>query len=123
MGRTKKGKVDLMSVKFSAKMTKFPQTGIKRNFPKDFTTISRTFRSHDDAATFFMLADATCSTKHKVDIERVHVNVFQKCKVVRPVMLLEDEEYDSKLRKEIQSRREDAAKGNLVSWDKVKMAI
>ena len=116
-----------MSVKFRAKMTKFPQTGIKRNFPKDFTTIYRTFRSHDDAATFFMLADATCSTKHKVDIERVHVNVFQKCKVVRPVMfsVLEDEYmmYDSKLRKEIQSRREDAAKGNLVSWDKVKMAI
>ncbi len=112
-----------MSLKF--KETVFPQTKVKRNFTDDFNQLRKQLSSNEDAATFFMLADATCPTRPTVNIERIHVDVFKKNKIVEPknsssvfetLMILSDKE----LLKEIKLSRSDTESGDTVPWKKVR---
>ena len=107
------------------KGTIFPQTTVKPAFSTRYSTLRKNIRSHEDAATFYMLADATCAKKAKVDIEKVFVDVFkpQEIAVVEPTNNnLESLEIlmDKELMNEIKESRKDATEGRLVSWDKLK---
>ncbi len=107
------------------KTTIFPQTTVKPFFSTQYNTLRKNITSHEDAATFYMLADATCAKKAKVDIEKVFVNVFksQKIALVEPTNNnLESLEIlmDGELMNEIKESRKDADEGRLVSWDKLK---
>lgn len=110
---------------YRIKRTIFPQTTVKPSFSTRYSTLRKNIKSHEDAATFYMLVDATCAKKAKVDIEKVFVNVFkpQKIALVEPINNnLESLEIlmDKELMNEIKENRKDADKGRLESWDKLK---
>ena len=107
------------------KRTIFPQTTVKPSFSTRYSTLRKNIRSHEDAAIFYMLADATCAKKAKVDIEKIFVNVFkqQEIALVEPtnnnfesIEIMMDRE----LMNEIKENRKDVDEGRLVSWDKLK---
>lgn len=114
-----------MSLKFKEKGTIFPQEKVQRNFTDNFTSLRKTLNV-EDASVFFMLADATCSTKPTVDIEKIHVDVFRKEKKITPriskgwmetLAILNDEE----LMKEIRLSKEETSRGRTISWKKAKI--
>jgi len=114
-----------ISRSYRIKGTIFPQTTVKPSFSTRYSTLRKNIRSHEDAATFYMLADATCAKKAKVDIEKIFVNVFkpQKIALVEPTNNnLESLEImmDKELMNEIKESRKDVDEGRLVSWDKLK---
>lgn len=117
-----------MSLKFKAKETVFPQSSVRRNFPKNYSQLKKSFRSFEDSATFFMLADATCSTRPTVDIEKIHVNVFSNRKITTPKLsknIIETLEImsDDDLLKELKLSRTEARKGKVILWKKAKINV
>ena len=117
-----------MSLKFKAKETVFPQSNVKRNFPKNYSQLKKSFRSYEDSATFFMLADATCSTRPTVDIKKIHVNVFSNLKITTPKLsknTIETLEImsDDDLLKELKRSKAEARKGEVISWKKAKISV
>ena len=113
-----------MSLKF--KGTVFPQSKVVRNFPANFNKLRKSIRNYEDAETFFMLADATCSTRPKVNIEKIHVNVFEKSVKITPQLAKADREsleilLDQELMQELKESMEDAEQGRLVPWEQVKI--
>jgi len=117
-------KAHRISRSYRIKRTIFPQTTVKPSFSIRYSTLRKNIRSHEDAATFYMLADATCTKKAKVDIEKVFVNVFkpQEIALVEPTNNnLETLEImmDRELMNEIKESRKDVDEGRLVSWDKL----
>lgn len=118
-------KAQRISRSYRIKRTIFPQTTVKPSFSTRYSTLRKNIRSHEDAATFYMLADATCAKKAKVDIEKIFVNVFkpQEIALVEPTNNnLESLEImmDRELMNEIKESRKDVDEGRLVSWDKLK---
>ena len=114
-----------ISRSYRIKGTIFPQTTVKRSFSTRYSTLRKNIGSHEAAATFYMLADATCAKKAKVDIEKISVNVFkpQQIALVEPAdNNLESLEImmDKELMNEIKESRKDVDAGRLVSWDKLK---
>ena len=115
-----------MSLKFKDKETIFTQRRVRRNFSRDFGKLIKASSSYDDIAVLSMFADATCSTKPTVNIEKIHLNVFAKQKVstlkfskgiIETLEILSDKE----LMTNIKLSREDAKKGRLVPWKKIKI--
>ena len=114
-----------MSLKI--KETVFPQKKVTRNFPENFSTLYKSLDRYD-TALFFMLADATCSSRPTVDIEKIHVNVFKKEKIVRPELSENQQETfeilsDINLMKELESSITETKKGRTVSWKKAKIPV
>ena len=114
-----------MSLKI--KPTVFPQQKVIRNFPDNFSVLSKILNIND-AGVFFMLADATCSERPKVDIEKIHIDVFKNKKIVTPKIDKSDLETfeilnDSELMKEIKLSQKEAKKGGSVKWEKAKIPI
>ncbi len=114
-----------MSLKI--KGTVFPQQKVTRNFSDDFSVLRKTLNVND-AGIFFMLADATCSTRPKVDIEKIHIDVFKSKKIATPKINKNDLETleiinDSELMNEIASSRKETKKGRTVSWKKAKIPV
>ena len=76
----------------------------------------------EDAAMFFMLADAAYSQRPVADIERVHVDVFEKQTAVRPTRppgLMET--IEMALDPSMMSRlRAGTKKGDTIPWEKIK---
>lgn len=112
-----------MSLKI--KGTVFPQKKITRNFPEKFS-VMRENLNLQDAGLFFMLADATCSTKPMVNIEKIHVDIFKKEKMAIPKISANQKETleilnDAELMKELTSSRKETQKGRTVSWKKAKI--
>lgn len=107
------------------KETIFPQKNVTRNFPEDFSTLRKNLEL-DDAVSFFMLADATCSSKPTVDIEKIHVDIFKTEKIVKPKLYENQQETleilnDANLMKELKSSIKETKKGSAVSWKKTKI--
>ena len=76
----------------------------------------------EDAAMFFMLADAVHSSRPVADIERVHVDVFENQRTVRPtrpaglmdtIEIMQDPRLMSRL-------RAGTKKGDTIPWEKIK---
>lgn len=112
-----------MSLK--TKETVFPQKKVTRNFPESFSAIRKNLDLLD-AGLFFMLADATCSTRPTVDIEKIHVDIFKKEKMVTPKISESQKEtleilIDTGLMKELTSSRKETQKGRTVPWKKAKI--
>lgn len=112
-----------MSLKI--KGTVFPQQKVTRNFSENFSTLRRTL-DHHDAGLFFMLVDATCSSRPTVNIEKIHVNIFKKEKIVIPKLSANQQETleilnDVELMKELKLSRKETQKGRTISWKKVKI--
>ena len=112
-----------MSLKI--KGTIFPQQKVKRNFPENFSTLRKNLDLHD-AGLFFMLADATCSSRPTVNIEKIHVNIFKKEKMVIPKLSANQQETleilnDVELMKELTLSRKETQKGRTVPWKKAKI--
>lgn len=112
-----------MSLKI--KETTFPQKKVARNIPENFSTLRKNLDLHD-AESFFMLADATCSNRPTVNIEKIHVNVFKKEKIVIPKLSESQQETweilnDANLMKELKSSIAETKKGRVVSWQKAKI--
>jgi len=112
-----------MSLKF--RETVFPQRKVIRNFPKEFSTLRKTLNL-SDAGLFFMLADATCSTRPTVNIEKIHVDVFSKNR--RAILKISKNQLetleifnDNKLMKEIRLSHEETRKGRSIPWKKAKI--
>lgn len=112
-----------MSLKI--KGTIFPQQQVTRNFPQDFSALFKTLNIND-AGVFFMLADATCSSRPKVNIEKIHVNVFKSKKIMIPIVNKKELETleilnDSELMNELKLSRKESKKGKSVQWKKIKI--
>lgn len=112
-----------MSLKLKEK-TIFSQKAIKRNVSKEYETIRKSL-SDDDAVLFFMLKDTISNNNHKMDIEKIHKNVFQKAKIAKITISEADIEtleimLDPKMKKEIKSRIDDIKKEDMILWDKIK---
>ena len=112
-----------MSLK--TKETVFPQKNVARNFPENFSTLRKSL-DLSDAAPFFMLVDAACSSRPTVDIEKIHVDVFKKEKIVRPKLSKTQQETleilnDVSLMAELKSSIAETKKGRVVSWKKAKI--
>ncbi len=112
-----------MSLK--VKETVFPQQKVIRNFSDDFSTLRKTLNIND-AGVFFMLADATCSARPKVDIEKIHIDVFKSKKIVIPEVNADDLETleilnDSELMKEIKASQKATKKDGTIRWKKIKI--
>ncbi|MCH7560088.1 MAG: hypothetical protein IIC67_01740 [Thaumarchaeota archaeon] len=112
-----------MSLKI--KGTIFPQQKVTRNFPENFSTLRKTLNLND-AGLFFMLADATCSSRPTVNIEKIHVDIFKKEKMVIPKLSANQRETleilnDVELMKELTLSRKETQKGRTVSWKKAKI--
>ena len=127
MDRTKKDRNDLgMSLKF--KETIFPQSKVTRNFTADFNKLRSSLRNNDDAETFFMFVDATCSTRPTANIEKIHVNVFDKLEISIPKLSINDLETleilnDKELMKEIKLSRAETKHGRSIPWKKAKITV
>ena len=105
-----------MSLKI--KETVFPQKKITKNFPEDFSAICKNLDLLD-AGLFFMLADATCSAKPTANIEKIHVDVFKKEKIVIPKISAGKKETleilnDVKLIRELTLSRKEIQKSNTI---------
>ncbi len=114
-----------MSLKI--KGTVFPQQKVTRNFSDNFSVLRKTLNIND-AGVFFMLADAACSTRPKVDIEKIHIDVFKSKKIATPKINKNDLETleilnDSELMKEIKMSQKETKKGGSVQWKKVKIPV
>ena len=112
-----------MSLK--VKGTVFPQQKVTRNFPSSYSVLRKSLNIAD-AGVFFMLADATCSTRPKVDIEKIHVDIFKRKKIATPKISKKDLETleilkDPKLMKELKKSKAETRNGRSVSWKKVKI--
>ena len=110
----------------SFKRAVFPQTRVKPNFSTRYSILRKEIKSHDDAATFYMLADATCAKKPKADIERVFVNVFKPSKIATATPKIGNLEsleilMDGELMQEIRESKKDADEGRVISWDELKI--
>lgn len=110
-----------MSLK--VKGTVFPQKKVRRNFPEKFSIVRENLDLRD-AGLFFMLADATCSARPKVDIEKIHVDIFKKAKRVTPKISSNQIETleilsDAELMKELTSSLKE--KGRTIPWKKAKI--
>lgn len=106
------------------KRTVFPQQKIRQNFSDDYSALRKSL-SPTEAGVFYMLADATCSTRPKVDIEKIHTDVFKRRKRVMPSISRADLETwdileDSELMAELKKSREEMEKGRLIPWETVK---
>ncbi len=117
-----------MSLKLQHITTVFPQAKVKRNFPENISQLQKSFQNVDELEKFFFLADAACSSKPAVGIERVHVDIFKKSKITKPKAsrsLGETLEIllDKELIKQLRSSTKDVKEGCLVSWDKVKTNV
>ena len=104
-----------------------PQQKVARNFSKDFSAMRKTLNSND-AALFFMFADATCTTQPTVNIERIHTNVFKNKKIAAPKIDKENLETleilsDSELLKEIKMSQRAVEKNEAVPWEKVRIQV
>lgn len=84
--------------------------------------------SLDDAVAFFMLADSANPGGPDAPIERVRTNVFEKSKIVLPV--ISDADLASleilsnpDMLRELRRRKQEAEEGMVVSWDSVKPMI
>ncbi len=80
-----------------------------------------------DAVPFFMLADAACSGRPAVDIEKIHVNIFKKGKIARPRLSEGQQETleilnDAILMKELESSMAEAKEGRAVPWTKARVS-
>ena len=114
-----------MSLKI--KGTVFPQKKVTRNFPENFSTLRKNLDLFD-AGLFFMLADATCSNKPTVNIEKVHVNIFKKEKIAMPKLSPGQRETleilsDAELMNELTQSRKEVKQGKTVLWSKVKIPV
>lgn len=112
-----------MSLKF--KETVFPQQKVTRNFPEEFSDIRKSLNLND-AGLFFMFADATCSSRPTVNIEKIHIDVFSKGKIAKPKLSSSQQETleilnDTELMKELQLSRKETKKGRTVLWKKAKI--
>jgi len=109
------------------KGTAFPQQKVTRNFPESFSQIRKNL-DLQDAVLFFMLADATCSARPAVSIEKIHVDVFKKGRVAIPRISADQRETieilsDAELMKELALSRKEARRGMTVPWKKVKIPV
>ncbi len=82
--------------------------------------------SDDDAALFFMLIDTTSSDKHKINIEKIHKNVFQRAKISKITISDEDMEtleimLDPQIRKQVKSSLDNMKEKDLGSWNRIKI--
>jgi len=114
-----------MSLKF--KGTVFPQQKVTRNFPEEFSAIRKNLNLND-AGLFFMLADATCSSRPTVDIEKIHVDIFRKAKMAIPKLSTNQRETleilnDTELMKELTLSRKETKKGRTIPWKKAKIPV
>ena len=127
LDRAKNDRYDLvMSLKF--KGTIFPQAKVTRNFTADFKKLRHSLGNLDDTETFFMFADATCSTRPTADIEKIHVNVFDKLEISIPKLSSADLEtleilYDKELMQEIELSKAEMKHGRSIPWKKAKIAV
>ena len=111
-----------MSLKL--KRTVFPQQKIRRNF-SSYSDLRKSLNP-TDAVVFFMLADATCSIRPKVDIEKIHVDIFKRKKIVVPKISKGDLETleilkDPQLMQELKKSKKETRQGRLTSWKKVRI--
>ena len=107
-----------------AKGTVFRQTSVSRNRVADYSRLKKMMDGCEDAAAFFMLADAACSSQPVADIERVHVDVFEKQKSVRPVWppgMIETIEImrDPNMMRQLRAGKEEET----VPWEKIKADV
>ena len=112
-----------MSLK--TKCTVFPQQKVTRNRSDDFSVLRETL-NNNDVGIFFMLADATCSTRPKADIEKIHIDVFKSMKIATPKISKNDLETleilnDSELMHEIKMSQKEIKKGGSVRWKKARI--
>lgn len=100
----------------------FGQKAVRRNRKTDYSKTEKIMDGCEDAAMFFMLADAACSQRPVADIERVHVDVFEKQTTVRPTRppgLMETIEMvlDPSMMRRL---RAGTKKGDTIPWEKIK---
>ena len=100
----------------------FGQKAVRRNRKTDYSK-TEIMDGCEDAAMFFMLADAAHPSRPVADIERVHVDVFENQRTVRPtrpaglvdtIEIMQDPGLMSRLRAGIK-------KGETIPWEKIKM--
>lgn len=126
--RIRGNRTDLDVIKITTYNNCFSTGQSKRNFPENISQLQKSFRNVDELEKFFFLADAACSSKPAVGIERVHVDIFKKSKITKPKAsrsLGETLEIllDKELIKQLRSSTKDVKEGCLVSWDKVKTNV
>lgn len=102
--------------------TVFQQRAVSRNRVVDYSRLKKTMDGCEDAAAFFMLADAACSSHPVADIERVHVDVFEKQKSVQPVWppgMIETIEImrDPNMMRQIRAGMKE---GETIPWEKIR---
>ena len=112
-----------MTLKLKEKTSVFLQKEIKRNSLKK--NIRKSLGS-DDATLFYMLTGT--SDKHKINIEKIHKNVFQNAKIVKITVSDEDVEtleimLDPQMRKQVKSNLNNMKEKDLVSWSEIKDTI
>ena len=120
LGRSARMGSDMTSV---ANGIVFRQEAVRRKHATDYSKIEKNMDGCEDAATFFLLADAACSPHPVSDIERIHVDVFEKQKKVRPARppgLMDTIEImrDPTLMRQL---RAGIKEGETIPWEKIKV--
>ena len=100
----------------------FGQKAVRRNRKTDYSKTEKIMDGCEDAAMFFMLADAAHPSRPVADIERVNVDVFENQRTVRPtrppglmdtIEIMQDPRLMSRL-------RAGAKEGETIPWEKIK---
>lgn len=103
--------------------TVFRQTAVKRDLVTDYSKLEKEMDGCEDAASFFMLADAACSSRPVVDIERIDIDIFKNQKTVKPIRppgLIETIEimHDPEMMRQLRASLQES---ETVPWRKIKL--